>query len=957
MGWRACASESQSRVSSLDDLSKFANNVTDASQALLDSTIALLLRTYSYYADRSSRIAVQNILQNDRFYPPHTLSLVEAYYTECHKQGLALSSAYVLVEWGSMILLRCERNQEALQEYGLAVLRSDAEVLETCMRTRKRPRRSVQDAAFRSTSRALRTILSFQGRNALEAIIDCLTSKSQPLGARSAIMLGITGDACINQPEMFQPFKKQVYAFYAGEILTSRTHVPKHIAAGLRGFFTNFTNLDDFRAEIVPALEKALLRAPEVVLRDLIPPLVDSLPRHLDLAEPLANNLLKPLLANAKSQTESIRNGAVAAYVMFVGHSSANDAIQKITTQLIDALLYSKAPIERHCIIRMLAGTSRLSSISNSACEALIKIIAKETHENTMGFEISTLLEYLRIVPPGSSSGILSSASEAAIRGLKDKKVTTRRLWILALGEFVWSSYEDVAEHDLELDRFINSVLGPMMSVHHEVVHNPIVAAQSGLAIASFVVTAIWPRVVRGRRDSSEAVSKNVASPISQALSENTPPSFLQNHRIYSKIDPQDMPWVVRALSSSCGSLLNSPLEFRVAWAEAFIYAISAAHIPPKQRQSAMTSLTSLYLENRVMISGAIIQALWKWCRDSEKGEKNTPANAAKTGTSRLLSVMHSICPISMLFSTEQRDSGGAAAQDQLINMLVLCRPEIIPGAHWIDMCLRVLEDPGMLTQTRASECLDRVETCLLESEGDDRSAKVQSAAYNTAAELAFIGPSAIIPLIVHKIESNLSAIEMSRYGPTEIAIARTPEGTAFVDVLNTQVPKIAIDKNLPDYEVAKWEQEIRHQIAQKTKQDKKLTADEKAKVNAQLQREVVIRAEVHGTESRFRTGAGYIRALAVGPPTDAKLWMGPSLRSLLEIIKAGAGQLIGDVADDAYLQCAKFVASRLGVQRRFIGIATLRTAGSATLPTHLLQESLQGTIRLSSRVPLLTVL
>ena len=905
--------------------------------------------------DRASRGAVQELLKNDCFYPPHTPSLVDAYKQECSKQGLALSNAFVLVQWGSIILHRCAKHPIDLEQYGSTVVQADAQVLEICMRSKMKSRRSVQVAALRSTKRAIRAICLSQGHDALKFIVVPLSTQAQPLGLKSAPMLGALGSACTGHGGVLIPYKKMIYAFYTREILGSRNPVPKHIAAGLKCLFMNVISSDDLQHDIVPTLEKALLRAPEVVLNDLITPLVDALPKHEDLAGLLANNLMKPLLACTKSQSDLIRSGAISAYLRFISHSAEEKAIQRITIQLIDSLVQSKAPVERQCIAQMLSGTPRLSYQSVPVCEALTNAISKETHEGALTWEARALFSHFAVFPPNSSSSIPNSMSVAAIKGLKDKKASVRRLWVLAIGDFVWSYFNSGAGRSIEVNGFIDDVLKSLLAVREEVVQNPLLAAQSGFAVGAFIVTAIWPIILREGRGAGENDMKKTNSSIDQALTYGSTPSFLLSHKIYSKLDPQDIHWLVRALNSCSIDLSKSPAEVQIAWGEAFTYAVVAAGTSSATRHLAMSSLESIYLKQRTVIADAIIQALWKWHRDIETEKKDAPATAARTGVSRLIFVLRCICPSSASHAPYSASTEQTEVQSQLMDLLVLCRPEIIPGAHWIGMCLRMDEDPGLIARTRPSECFNKVDGCLPQSRGDVRSVVMQLAAHNAAAELAFVSPDAIIPLLVHTIQKNLSGDEVSHHGPTEIAIARTPEGTAFVDVLNTQSQTLVIHKSSPDYEIVKWEQEMRSQIAQKKGQQKKLTADEKTKLNAQLEKEAAIRREVHETEEKIKKGAGYVHALAVGPPTDAKLWMGPSLQALLEVISAGAGRLIGVAADDAYLACSVFVSSRLDTQRRFVGIATLRAAGSSTVPDELLQEPLRGTTSLALGLSFLT--
>lgn len=191
------------------------------------------------------------------------------------------------------------------------------------------------------------------------------------------------------------------------------------------------------------------------------------------------------------------------------------------------------------------------------------------------------------------------------------------------------------------------------------------------------------------------------------------------------------------------------------------------------------------------------------------------------------------------------------------------------------------------------------------------------------------------------QLREDLNPVQLANLGPTEAAIYRTPEGTAFIDVLAVKSKEEDVSKNSKDYDTLKWEQELRAQLAQKKPQAKKLTADEKAKVDGQLKKESAIRKDVALVDENMKRGVGIISALATGPPTEAALWIGDAIALLVDIIKSGVGLLLGDAASSAYVHCADRVAQRLGVARPFIGIATLRTIGTSYLPEGAEEEPL----------------
>lgn len=194
--------------------------------------------------------------------------------------------------------------------------------------------------------------------------------------------------------------------------------------------------------------------------------------------------------------------------------------------------------------------------------------------------------------------------------------------------------------------------------------------------------------------------------------------------------------------------------------------------------------------------------------------------------------------------------------------------------------------------------------------------------------------------LISHDLEPS----QLKNVGPVEAAILRTPEGTCFVDVLAKKAQETVPNKNSKDYDLLKWEEELRSQIEKKKGQQRKLTADEAAKVKAQMKKEADIRENLQNVEARLMRGIGIIKALATGPPTDAALWLGEAVRLLLGVMDAGASLIVGDVTSSAYLACSEKATSRLGSTRPFVGVATLRLR-DIQIPEQYTQEKVEDLV------------
>jgi hypothetical protein len=238
----------------------------------------------------------------------------------------------------------------------------------------------------------------------------------------------------------------------------------------------------------------------------------------------------------------------------------------------------------------------------------------------------------------------------------------------------------------------------------------------------------------------------------------------------------------------------------------------------------------------------------------------------------------------------------------------------------------------------------DKMTTDSAQNENNKAFPAISQAAYEAYTDLAFVAPDVALPAIVRQFAEDLDPSQLDAVGPTEAAIFRTPEGTPYIDVLSKKAP-VVIDKNTKDYDTLKWEEELRAQLDQKKGQTKKLTPDEQSKVKAQISKESKIRQDVAVIEMRMKRGVGIIRSLATGPPTEAEQWMGPAVDLLIQVIRAGAGLILGDLPAKTFIKCSERISTRLGVLKPFIGVATLRIIGTLHLGAEYEAEDLGGKV------------
>ncbi|PGH33279.1 hypothetical protein GX50_03890 [[Emmonsia] crescens] len=918
---------------------------SEISQDLFRPIAKLLFRTYPFYVDRASRQAAQKCLSALVRIPtanPDLQYFIQELKKECSKSTIAATNAFVLAEWCSLLLQQLSEMPDSAQLI-LDILFADAKVVEICLRAKTKG--SVKHSVVIVTRRALRAVISPEktGEEILRRIIPLLTSDSVS-GSRNAPFLGIVAgvsDRIPNRKPILEDLKAGILQYYAKEIIGSRTVLPSHIVGGLRDFFISFATAEDLQVNIWPSLEKAILRAPEIILSGLIPSLVSSIPSDVDISEIFYTRFCKPLLTNIKTTNTTIRNGAVKAFESLVSICKAEQWLLKVVDEVVAPLKTQKITNaeQRGLQAQVLSAIPSSTNVSQLVLGGLAAVLSREASEVALEIEIKSFCRHLAFLI--RTAGPIGKEIFAAIsKGCSEKRIIFRKLWLVNVGELLWNmDDEHLFGSNLTTD-FLHPVVARLQESFDDIAANPLPSVQSGAITIAFVLTALSSRL-ENKKDKDGSLLLAYDNVIQQALSISPKPSFLLNPKVYTKLtSSEDFIWKTRALSAASRSKVfqvGDPAA-NESWAQAFIYVICSSSTPPKVREHGVSALRRCYCGNPALVGITVITAMWGWLHALDTTNKDSASLSAGTGNEKLHSVIKAIN-----LSPSERNPGHSISNEilkaQLVELLVLCRPQLIPGTQWIDVVLKNGIDPGELVRERYEECMSQILRAI-----DDpirsQIIKGRAAAWDAAADLAFVAPDTMIPCLIKQLHEDLNPKRVLKFEPTDIAIARTPEGIMFVDILSTK-SKPVIGKG-KDSDTLKWEEELRAQVAQKRgHQEKKLTADEQAKVNAQLAKEAKIRKDVQTEEEIIKRGAGIVESLARGPPTDVEAWINPAVGCLTDLAMAGAGALVGDAVSSAYVACSNRISPRLGLMRPFVGIATLRAFGRTYLDPALEDEPL----------------
>jgi hypothetical protein len=679
--------------------------------------LQLFFGTYAFYHDRHSRQAVQQciriIFSRDRD-PKVLSSFIDTLRTEANKTSIAPSNSFVLVEWFSILLQQCA-GTEHWAKWGIEIILSDSQVLELCQSVSSKS--NLRQSALVVTRRALRNVFSHikTQQQSIEDIVSRLTEKSTKPASRNAIMLGIVAGVCSRQAELkkiLETRKSDIYAFYTKEILGSRSLVPAHIANGLHDFFIGFSTNEDIETHLIPSLEKGLLRAPEIVLDDLLTPLFRSLPESIDLSDAYLAKLQKPLLSNVKSSNAVIRHGTIAAFKAAIAHCHKEESLAKISEEILNPLQSGKIAVadQRALYSEMLAAIPISEKLSGKLLPSIGAVAAKEASEIALSMETTVLVAHVTW-HIAKDIGLDKTVFETFVKGISDKKIHIRRLWAIRLGEIFWSAKDSELKNSSFIS-LVESVLPSFIELWNETIANPVVAAQSGLVTAAFVFTAIALTKLETIHSGKIDASLKKADILQQALTFDPKPSFLLNHRIYTKLTTEDdITWLIRALFAVSRRLdgLDPEASVAIGWSQAVIFSICASNVTPTVRRKAIEALSHAYIQLPSVIADVITSGLWRWVQSVESGEKDGAVSAARVGTTQLHMVVKSICLPPIEASRFGAEISLSTREQQMISLLVISRPGLLPHVHWIDLCLRVEVDPGDLARKHTDILLEQI--------------------------------------------------------------------------------------------------------------------------------------------------------------------------------------------------------------------------------------------------------
>ncbi|KAG9126171.1 translational activator of GCN4, partial [Ceratobasidium sp. 392] len=861
----------------------------------------------------------------------------------------------------------------------------------------------------------------------VSSLFDAAKSSSAPLN--NAVLIGIAVDVALrlrpNKANEESPgvtyvglIKSNVLTFYTTHIIPSKTAVPPCITKSFNDFLQHCVTDDDLSSAIVPAVEKAVLRAPEISL-DTVNAFLHGLSRPLPT--PLFTRVLTSALNAVKSTNSVARAGAIRVVTTLLATpssptsslpgapshaipSESDDTQKKNVEAARQAIL---APLKENKTnnadhrIALVAVAAALPPDSGSTAAILgvsLPSIAKDGKEEGWAW-----VEKLLNGALAKNEEIPKDVVATLAKEMGSTKVPVRRAVCAAVGSALWDLGEqsdspsttngDHAESETRsawtpaAASFLTA-LTPALESNLKTVSSTPLNLPAG-PLEGYVAAAVG--FARGGKEG--IASKNPV--LTGIAGTSAKPSFLLWDKVWNKVnDPIEETWLLRAAVGAFewfegGGGGKKTEGLRSALGAIFVQcAVKSGHHNTRRLALETLSRVSQHLPGKVvpLITEAVVAATEN---DTIKAAKSTPTTtvasattkpaagakpaakpaaaapakpaagvtAAKPATStapedgpqntsrpdpktlvqaRYAALLAAVAPDAEHVDEPQRG-------DLLVEMIGAAhRDDVCPQLRqlWVDLCLRAKLDPYVLVTRKVDRLLEIV---LLK--GNDYSGKTMESAYRALSTIVFIAPKITLPHVIAEVQRCLNPAQVDALGPVDFAVWRTPKGTMFTDVLASKKGPVLNNKS-KDADIEKWEAELRKTLeSKKGAPTKALSKQDQALVNAQLEKEDVIRANVERVKTEMTSGLAMVKSLVAAGVEELSVHIAPIAKLLLDGALKKGSVLVGHNAFDTYLDLAKMCSDRLDVFKKWIGVATLRVFEVPDVPEELQLEPLDSLV------------
>lgn len=666
-------------------------------------------------------------------------------------------------------------------------------------------------------------------------------------------------------------YKKAFINIYLKQVLACRTSPPIHILEDCK-FILRHVNHEEFKGQISPAAQKAMLRNPEIIL-EAVEHLLSGV--QLDLSQ-YALELGKPLAKQLFAKELSVRGSAAAALKALAKQCSDPGAVEKLTAHLFTVLAGSEGKLtsadQRIGVMQgiygmsfhVVSGSTQVQNLSSSVCELFIPILSQEVHEGTL---VSTL-QVLKAWCSRFYTEVPEKLVQWFVKGMNLKSSTSvvRNAYIQCMSvAFQGDTLQQARNVVPVLVQVLEKASNQSSQVH---LVTEVLSASKILTCLSLI--------------DIDASSK---FPLFWNLITDLDKQLLFNEKFLLSLNEESTLNLVFVIEKI---ILNFPSKFPGkglrALYKAFIFSLTNKSWPVRKRCiSTLKQIGSLNDRNKITVD--LIDVLGNLISTQKLPQPGEDDSADDISTKRVnpKALSNALLYLTNLLSPTNSEIE-AMAMASLIPahhpVIVLQRPNL-----WKVIMKQLKHSPKDFVERKAEKCLKNIY-----NEAFSQSVE------NALATLVSVAPEKILPKLVGHLCNQLTLPEFFNVSQQDFGIFQCSEGELYdksvmENILKDEVKETNIrrENKLYSYAEQMAEIELRKEIEKKKrgKGDVKLTKKQEEKVQAQLKKESEVRSQVKKLDAKLSKSCDLINAAIDGGGQTICYYMVDLCRVLVPLLKS----------------------------------------------------------------------
>lgn len=381
----------------------------------------------------------------------------------------------------------------------------------------------------------------------------CVKDKSLDSVIALAVLSCCAYDMTIKAPAAYEKFSDSRQSFlnmYNSVVLGSKNPLNEFTANTISLYFREYApSADELRSVIAPAINRALLRAPEVVLQHIVPEFLREIPIQFDLSDITESTLLAALTGCFSSSKPAIRN--MARESLEITLRLCHVKFDALFAKLVENCKKCSSADQRLVYAQLLSSCTCNITDVNKSLGDLTAVLVKESNEECLTYLADAyfgLVVRLESVSP--------SVIDAMKKGISEKRAGFKKAYICGYCDRLWKNHKNGS--------FQPELWSQVTIGIKDLKENPMTAVQNKSINALLAYTAIEP-------------SKTIGDAVFAS-------------KLVQKLKTEDeIKWLTRALVSSID-------QANASWCYAWYYACLSNNVVKNSRKDALYALKKLYV-------------------------------------------------------------------------------------------------------------------------------------------------------------------------------------------------------------------------------------------------------------------------------------------------------------------------------------------------------------------------